>query len=598
MFYKCRKIPAWIRITRRWLPLFSVALISRVANGDIHLPSIFSDHMVLQQNEKVPFWGKAAPGEHVRVTINGKMAQTDAGTDGRWKLDFDLKNSPPGPFDITVEGKNRIVIRDAVVGEVWLASGQSNMELPLRVTTGADAEIAESANPRLRQFRVKRASADHPLDDCIGQWTVAGPETSGDFTAIGYYFGKDLVQDRKTPVGIIDSSQGGSYIEPWTPADALDRIAAFKASADALRKQAKEYPVQRAKFGADFTAWLKDHGRQDKPCPYPSLYAAGDASAPVWSVVILPSKVPINGFPGSGVFWIRHDIDVSALLARQGFKIMIGPLEGYWQVYWNGAKLTEMTYSQLPGKHYTCYFPVPPEQIRPGTNTLAIRIFSPTSPLVVSGNALWAGPIVLDGKWLAKVERAFPALSPDVMNAAPKMTYELPETVPGGLFNAMINPIIPYSIAGVLWYQGENNVARAWQYRIAFPTLIKSWRDKWRNVDLPFYFCQVSNNAAKISQPGESAWAELRDAQSSALALPNTAEAVTIDLGEAGDPHYRDKKTVGDRLFLIAKAKSYGDPVPCFGPVYKSMAIESGTARLNFRNTDGGLIAKKLFIDL
>ena len=562
--------------------------------GDVRIPAIFSDHVVLMKAESVPVWGKADPGEHVRVTIDGKIAEADADAAGRWKVELHLKDSAPGPFEITVEGKNRLVIRDAVVGEVWLASGQSNMELPLRVTADADAEIARSANPFLRQFLVKRAGAKLPKDDCEGHWTVAGPETLGEFSAIGYYFGKDLQQDRKLPVGIIDSSQGGSYIEPWTPEDAFDRVEAFAASAAAKRKSAEEYPLLKAKFASDFAAWLKKYGREDTPCPNPADYADENASTGDWAAVTLPGKVSQTGFPSSGVFWLRRDMDVSALLAGQGFKIMIGPLDGCWQVYWNNKKLTEMTYAQLPAKDFACYFAVPPEQIRAGRNTLAIRIYSPISPFAVPGRSLWAGPIDLGGKWFAKVERSFPGIDPEALNSAPRMTYKMPDNLPGGLYNAMINPIVPYSIAGVLWYQGESNVPRAHEYRIAFPTLIKSWREKWKRDDLPFYFCQLCNNLAKLSAPGESAWAELRESQSLALALPDTGQAITIDLGEAGDLHFRDKKTIGRRLFLVAKAKHYGEPVPCSGPTFDSITFEAGQARVKFRNADGGLAAGEL----
>ena len=235
--------------------------------------------------------------------------------------------------------------------------------------------------------------------------------------------------------------------------------------------------------------------------------------------------------------------------------------------HWNGKKLDEMTYAQLPGKDFSCYFPVAPEQIRAGKNTLAIRIYSPASPLAVPGRALWAGPIVLDGKWLAKVERSFPEISPEATSSAPQMTYRLPEMLPGSLYNARIHPLIRYSLAGVLWYQGESNVKRAYEYRLAFPALIKGWREKWKREDLPFYFCQVCNNNPKLSTPAESAWAELRESQSLALALRDTGQAVTIDLGEAGDLHSRDKKTVGHRLFLIAEAKHYGQAVAFSYPV-------------------------------
>lgn len=562
--------------------------------ADVRLPAIFSEHMVLMKAESVPVWGKADAGEHVRVTLGGKTVEADADDAGRWKVELNLKDSAPGPFEMTVEGKNRIVIPDVVVGEIWLASGQSNMEMPLRVTADADAEIAKSANPFLRQFAVRKTGANQPREECDGVWTVAGPATSGEFTAIGYYFGKELQQARQQPVAIIHASNGGTFIEPWTPADALDKIEAYREPAARIVRSAADYPVQKATFARDFAAWLKAQDREDQPCPNLDEFAAVNTSTADWSSVTLPSRVPVEGFPPSGVFWLRRDMDVSAIVAHQGFKIMIGPLGGYWQVYWNGKLLTETTYAQLPGKDFSCYFAVPPEQILTGRNTLAIRIYSPASPLIVSGGSLWAGPIILDGKWFAKVERRFPDLAPDAMNAAPRMTYKLPDMLPGSLYNARIHPLTRHAIAGVLWYQGESNVSRAFQYRLAFPALINGWREKWQHDDLPFYWCQVCNNHPKLNAPGDSAWAELRESQSLALSLPHTGQAITIDLGEAGDLHFRDKKTAAHRLFLIAQAKHYGQPMSFSGPVYDSIAIEAGKARIKFRYADGGLVAGKL----
>jgi len=567
------------------------ALLYRAA-ADVTLPAIFSEHMVLQKADSVPIWGKAAPGETVTVTLDSKTGRATADSDGKWKTALDLKAAAAGPFDMIVQGRNRLVVPDVIVGEVWLASGQSNMELPLKVTANAAAEIAKSANPFLRQFLVKKAGSKLPADDCQGHWTVAAPETSGDFTAVGYYFGKELQQERKLPVGIIHSSHGGTLIEPWTPADCFDRVPSFKTSADALRERTEEYPKQKAWFAADFAAWLKQNGREDEPHPNVTLYADDKISTEDWTPVSLPGK--ISDFPSSGVFWIRREIDVPAQVAHQGFKVMIGPLSGYWRVYWNGRKIDEMTYAHLPGKNFPCYFPVPVEDIRAGSNILAIRIYSPVSPLVVSGASLWAGPIDLNGPWLARVERSFSDLTPEVMRSAPIMSYEQPDMLPGALYNGMIHPLVPYAIAGVLWYQGESNTKRAYEYRTAFQTLIKGWREKWQLENLPFYFCQVCNNLAKVSKPGESAWAELRESQVQALALPETGQAVTIDLGEAGDLHFRDKQTLGHRLFLIAEARHYGNPVPYSGPVYDSMNVEDGKIRLQFKNADGGLVAQKL----
>jgi sialate O-acetylesterase len=571
-----------------------LSLVPHPLQADVRLPSIFSNHMVLARAESVPVWGKANPGERVRVTLAGHTVEAVADADGCWRVDLNLQNCGPGPFEMTVDGNNRITIHDAVVGDVWLASGQSNMEHLLRATADADREIANSANPLLRQFSVKKAGSIRPADDCVGAWSVAGRETAGDFTAVGYYFGKELQQTRKLPVGIIHASHGGTYIEPWTPADVFDRVPVFKASADALRRWAKEYPAQKARFAADYTAWLRKHHREDVPCKEPTRYADENAFTADWQTVNLPGKVLDAGLPSSGTFWIRRDVQVSTLLASQGFKVMIGPLEGDWQVYWNGDKIDAMTQTQLPGKGFACYFAVPRDHIRSGKNTLAIRIFSPASPLVIAGRSLWAGPLDLDGKWLAKVERSLPELSPEEIASKPRQTFAPPEGLPGTLFNAMIHPLVPYALSGVLWYQGENNVKRAYEYRIAFPTLIQGWREKWKREDLPFYFCQVCNNFAKPVQPAESAWAELRESQSLALQLPHTGQATTIDLGEAGDLHFRDKKTVGHRLFLIAEAQLLGHPAAFSGPTFQSVAFAAGRARIRFDHTDGGLAAATL----
>ena len=481
-----------------------------------------------------------------------------------------------------------------MIGEVWLASGQSNMEHPLRGTLDADREIASSANPLLRQFLVKRAGARLPADDCVGRWTVAGPETSADFTAVGYYFGKELQQTHKLPVGIVHASHGGTRIEPWTPADVFDRVDSFRVSAASQRQTAEAYPAERAKYAAEFAKWLRSHDREDHPSASAKLYADEHVSTADWSRVKLPGEVSSSGFPASGVFWIRRNIEVSTLLAEQGFKVMMGPLTSDWQVYWNGVKIDEMNYTRMPGQSFSCYFAVPRDRIRSGKNTLAIRIFSPTSPLTARANSLWAGPLDLNGEWFAKVERSFPPLSQDAIASAPVMTYEPPEMLPGALYNAMIHPLIPYALSGALWYQGESNTSRAYEYRVAFPLLIKGWREKWGRDDLPFYFCQVCNNFAKPTRPIESAWAELRESQSRALALPSTGQAVTIDLGEAGDLHLRDKRTVGHRLFLIAEANRFGRPVEFSGPIYKSVAFEAGRARISFEHVDGGLVAVNL----
>jgi sialate O-acetylesterase len=386
------------------------------ASADVKLPAIISDHMVLQKAGKVPIWGKADPGEEVTVTIDGKTVKATAGADGRWMVSLNLENSAPGPFEMTVEGKNKLTLSDVVVGEVWLASGQSNMAFLLEKQTGSAEEIAGSANPALRQFQVTRAEPPQPADEGGGKWTVASPEASGRFSAVGYFFQKQINKELGVPVGVISTGVGGSACEAWISPQSIET--------DPHLKQAREASLQ--------------------------------------------------------------------------------------------ARLT-----------------------------------------------------------------------------ATKAIFRS-RTEPSCLFNGMIHPLLSYAISGVIWYQGETNVPRAWQYRSAFPMLIQDWRTQWKQPGLPFYFCQLANFKPKAGTPEESPDAELRESQSLALNLPHTGQAVLIDIGEEGDIHPKNKKDVGDRLARIALADCYGIKIPFSGPVYESMKIEGGRIRLKFGHAEGALVAKPL----
>jgi len=407
-------------------------LLSRSAWADVQLPAIISDHMVLKKGTDVPIWGKAAPGEEISVSLDGVSAKTKAGKDGKWRVLLDLSKSFPGPFEMTVAGKNKIAINDVLVGEVWLASGQSNMALVVKMTTGAESEIAGSSNPMLRQFFVDRALSDKPADDCQGRWEVAAPATTGNFSAVAYFFAKHLQKELGVPVGFINSSVGGTPCEAWISPEAIDTQPHLKEAREAALK------AEAARAGGD-------------------------------------------GSP------------------------------------------------QAAGKR----------------------------------------KISREDKGRTKKE-------------------------PSVLFNGMINPLVPYAINGVVWYQGEANVDRAWQYRSAFQLLIRDWRAQWGQADLPFYFCQLASHLPKLPQPSDSAIAELREAQSMALKLPDTGQAVLIDIGESNDIHPKNKRDVGDRLAAIALVNHYGKKAPFSGPVYQSMKVEGGKIRLTFAHVDGGLVAKAL----
>jgi len=563
--------------------------------ADVKLPAIISDHMVLEKTAKVPVWGKADPGEEVTITLNGQTVKATTGADGKWQAVLNLAESGPGPFEMTVQGKNQIKISDVVVGEVWLASGQSNMEWVLKNTIDAEKEIAQSANPLLRQFQVIKATSNEPLEDCTGAWVIASPETSGAFSAVGYYFAKDLQNELKVPVGLVHTSWGGTPSEAWTSAQALDSVPDLKEARGQFETVFKDYPGLKKQWVDGFGAWLKQTGREDKPTADVASFAGTDISPEGWTTLKIPGDVSGAGLPAAGAVWLRKTVDVPAAKANTQLGIELPAIEAFESIYWNGQLVKQLTYQDYPGTGYMRRwgpYAISPSMVKPGKNELAIRLFEPVSAAKFV-TAPKVGGMDLSGEWLAKTEYEFPALDAQQTAApVPPKNPPAPHNTPAYLFNAMINPVVPYAISGVIWYQGESNAGRAWQYRTAFPLLVEDWRAQWKQGDFPFYFCQLANYQEKSSNPGESSWAELREAQTSTLKLPKTGQAILIDLGESKDIHPRNKKDVGQRLAKIALANDYGKKIPFSGPVYESSKIEEGKVRIQFTNTDGGLVAK------
>jgi len=590
MCYSVVKVPSFLAFT------ISVALSASCAWADVRLPAIISNHMVLKRTAEVPIWGWADPGEEVELTLNGQTLKAKAGDDGRWMVRLDLQNSAPGPFDMTVEGKNKVVVADVLVGEVWVAGGQSNMEWTLGSTIGAPEEIASSANSMLRQFLVQKAASESPAEDCKGSWVAASPQTSGGFTAVGYYFGKAIQKELKVPVGIINDNYGGTHSEAWTSGEAIDSMPDLKATRDRLRKTLEEYPQKKQAFVEGMEAWIQKNGREDKPVADAAAYAGMDVSTKGWFPVKLPGPVVAPGLPRTGAVWLRSDVDVPT--KGMQFLTLFLPIDGYDSVYWNGRLLKQTTCRDFPGKgSIRCYGPysIPASEIRQGRNILAIRLYEPAGPALFTGVPR-ADTKVLNNGWVARAEYEFPSLDAQTVAEAPEppMNPPMPQNVACSLFNGMIHPILPYAITGVIWYQGESNAGRAYQYRDAFPLVIEDWRKQWNQGAFPFYFCQLANFQEKNPQPDETAWPELREAQSMSLRVPNTGQAVLIDIGEAGFIHPRNKKDVGERLAKIALARDYGRDIPYSGPTYESMQVESGKILVKFTHADGGLIARPL----
>lgn len=556
--------------------------------ANLRLPSIISDHMVLQCDQSVPVWGWPGAAQEVTVAFAGQSKTATADVDGKWMLKLDPLAGSAQSRELRVSTSNgdSQVIRDVIVGEVWAGGGQSNMEFDMKAITSAPAEIEASANPTLRQFHVlKNPSARTPVDDVQGYWTVARPGTTSDFIAAGYYFAKSIQRELKTPVGLIKVCWAGSKVEPWISQASL-------ASVPELASGAKNMDAKSEHNKSDFREWLKRMQREDLSSGDASRFLTGPTSdGDGWVGVKDSGPVTSASLPKFGALWFRKEVSLSSRQTGAAQVLQFGPTAQFDQVYWNGTLIGERSVDNFTGLNSVRHYLIPPALLKEGVNQLAVRLFAPAEPPGFS----WfpsVGTTKMLGGWKAKAEYALPELDADGKKSLPPLTGQ--HVLPGRLFNGMVHPLLPYSIRGVLWYQGESNTGNASLYRTSFPLLIKDWRQHWQQGDFPFYFCQLANFGSKSVQPGESVWAELREAQAKALSVPNTGMAVLIDTGESEDIHPQSKQIAGERLARIALAKTYGRKVVHSGPVYKSMKIEGREIRLSFDHLDGGLVANEV----
>ena len=578
--------------------LASLGLFIGSARANVMLPSIISTHAVLQKSDHTQIWGKAAPGEKVRISIGGVQAETAAGTDGKWKTTLDVSGIGEGPFDLVIEGANRLVVSDILIGEVWVCSGQSNMAVTLTHVGEAAQEIPQSANPKLRQFRVLEKTSATPEDECKGLWTVADPTTTPQFTAVGYFFGKHLQQNLQQPVGLILAAVAGTSALNWMPQAAFETDPGWKNRKDKRQKGIDDYPKLKEGYLPAYRQWITQYNREDHPAD-PSLYAATDIPLDDWKKVTLPSKLKDVGLPDSGAVWFRKKITLPPGPVETQ-RIELGAVKDFNALYINGKKIRETTVESMKAGFAVHYF-LPKDAFREGENTLAVRVFTPseramlaTTLYVETGAKGVSARTVLNGEWLAKVEFELPAMSDEVRKALPAIPPDPGLHSYPGLFDAMIHPLMAFTIQGVLWYQGEQDAGQTSAgYWKMLQAVIQGWRAGWGS-DITFYCCQLPNFGAKKDlPPAISWWAELREAQSKALTLPNTGLAVLIDIGDE-DVHPLYKKPVGERLAQVALARTYKQKVVGSGPVYKSMQIQGDKVRLSFLSTDGGLVAKPL----
>lgn len=566
---------------KRTLFLITVFLASQTILANVTLPKIFGDNMVLQRNKPIPVWGWAAANEKITVQFNKQVKTVKADKTGQWKITLDPEQAG-GPWQLTVKGKNNITISNVLVGEVWICSGQSNMEWVVNSSNNKDQEIANANFPQIRHFKVPHTVAALPQQDLAGgDWQICSPQTVGDFTAVGYFFARDLFQQLNVPIGLINTSWGGTMVETWTSKEAFENTEEFKtlfagasvANLEATAKQRAQQLVQK----------IEAQQGPIKPGMETTNWNAAALNDDNWAHMQLPALWETRGLTDmDGIVWFRRSVMISDAQAGKTATLDLAKVDDIDETWVNGVKVGGLSQYDAD-RRYT----IPAGVLKAGKNVITVRVTDGGGGGGIYGDAAAMKltvnnePQSLAGDWLYKVETVQIVSKPG------------PNSYPTLLFNGMLKPLIPYAIQGAIWYQGETNAGRAYQYRKAFPLMINDWRQRWNQGDFPFYFVQLASfNAGNGDTKKGSNWAELREAQTNTLSLPNTGMAVTIDIGESKDIHPRNKQDVGKRLAAIALNNLYEKKGEFSGPMYQSMKTMGNKIELSFTHTGTGLIAK------
>ncbi len=576
-------------MSRLYQPALALIFLtmSQLSFGQLKVSRLFSDHAVLQRQKPVSVWGGARAGEQIRVNFAGQTQTALADADGKWRVALSPMEAG-GPYDMTIiAARDSIKITDLLVGEVWLCSGQSNMEWTVHNTQNYKEERKNSNLPQIRQFKVDQKVSFEPEKQLTsGSWKICSPETVGDFTGVGYFFAKELFQRLNVPVGLVHSSWGGSQIEGWISRDAM-------ATSEDFRDYAQNFPTSWDAADVHLERSIKNKlfGSPDRvvTAEDEKRYIRADYDFSNWL-----SSDPLGQWDWKGIWAWRGNgymgrmVDIPAEMTSQFTTLGLAESYSYNEVYING-KLVYAGTQKGPRKLI-----LQPNTWTAGANKLMIKMNKAIEPewfgvgmqgvpddLFVSAGDQKIS--LYDSPW-----KLMPSFS------EPHTYARSSNNVGATIYNGMIAPLVPYAIRGALWYQGESNASRAYQYRKAFPLMIQDWRNKW-NDPFAFYFVQLSSYGSDQNSNEGSNWAELREAQTQALSLPATGMAVTIDIGNPLNIHPINKQDVGKRLAASALKNTYGIDVIPSGPMYAGSSFENGKAVVSFKYVGKGLVAKDKF---
>lgn len=542
-----------------------------VVNAQTRLAKVFGDHMVLQRNETCKIWGTGEPTEAVSVSLNATTVSTQVGADGRWILY--LPEMPAGgPYDLSINSDTTYILRDIYIGDVWIAGGQSNMEWKLSgKVDNMEKEIANSDIPQIRFLNIPNNLSPVPLADVDGElgWKVASPETSPDFSAVAWFFAKRNHTEKNVAVGIIESNWGGSLAEAWTSIEVLDEMPEYHQQAQEFLHPAIPWMEKIANNKANEK--IKWEKILDYDAAIKSGIQAVDYADNSWATIQLPNKQEMYG-----IVWVRKTVKLNK---AEDFRLNLGALQQEALVFFNGELVFDKTRDRAIE-----VIEIPDSLVRVGDNLIACRVVNSWNLKAQIGKEddMWLASadekIALDTEW--KWSNSCEAEIPPVVHMFNTPTF---------LYNAMIVPIAGYTARGVIWYQGESNTGRPEAYRALFSAMIENWRSAWDRPQMSFLYVQLANFMDRSDQPTDSNWARLREAQTQTLSVPKTGMATIIDIGDAKDVHPKNKKDVGDRLWLSARKVSYGESLVYAGPTYQSYKVKGRKVILSMDQIGGGL---------
>ncbi len=596
-----------MKVTQRRIGIIMIVLCtSMIGHANVQLPAFFANNMVLQQNTRAPIWGKATPGATIEITASWDFSTSViCAENASWKAELETP-SAGGPYTISIkDGDSVLLLENVLIGEVWLCSGQSNMEMPLSgwlpndTIQYSETEIRNANYPEIRMFTVARHASIKPVDDVNGKWLECSPKTAPPFSATAFFFGKKLYQELNIPIGLIHSSWGGTPAEAWTSREYIAKMDDYH---EALRKIDESLPALKklsdwlVQFPTINTQELSGDNIWSQLEFQDSSCRRIDFDDSKWNIMNLPvlwEQTEMQEFDGA--VWFRKTVSIPENWSGRDLEIQLGPIDDFDRTYVNGKLVGAI---EEDGHYQTLrIYDIPAELNNQDTMIIAVRVNDNRG-----GGGIWGKAeqmnlvlkgtgesISIAGEWkylpvaeLRGVTYYIFGAEGEKYHDRPVLPIEESAYIPTTLYNGMIAPLVPYTIKGAIWYQGESNTGNPIQYETLFPLMITNWRNDW-GYEFPFYYVQIAPYDYGEDTPSEF----LRDAQRKTLSLANTGMAVTLDIGVNSNIHPPYKQEVGERLALWALAKQYDKAIVFSGPLYKSFKIEKKKIRVSFNYAEG-----------